>query len=364
MAKPVWQTASGNLGTKSEGIYFSTQLVATDADGDTVNYTVISGSLPAGVFLGTTGNLAGTPTEVGFLSEHKFVVRATAGTDVADRSFTMFIDGEDAPTWITDTGQIAVVYDGSYLNFQLVASDPDNDIKNYKIIEGELPPGVNLLEESGLLRGVVLPVPTDTFDSTQVGWDGAEWSATQSWDQIVNLGSLDRTYQFTVRVSDGAAFADRIFNIGVSGTDGKLVDSDLVSADTTIVDASASDIRPLYFTTNSHLGDYIHENYYIINIDVVDPEETFGTANDTVVSYALTSGSLPPSLKLDPLVGEVFGTIDRQLEAETTYTFTVGATKSGTGYTDHTYSKTFTLTVRGAAYGTVTFDQVEEELVI
>ena len=70
------------------------------------------------------------------------------------------------------------------------------------------------------------------------------------------------------------------------------------------------------------------------------------------------------SLKLDPLVGEVFGTIDRQLEAETTYTFTVGATKSGTGYTDHTYSKTFTLTVRGAAYGTVTFDQVEEELVI
>ena len=84
MAKPVWQTASGNLGTKSEGIYFSTQLVATDADGDTVNYTVISGSLPAGVFLGTTGNLAGTPTEVGFLSEHKFVVRASAGYDVAD----------------------------------------------------------------------------------------------------------------------------------------------------------------------------------------------------------------------------------------------------------------------------------------
>ena len=229
---------------------------------------------------------------------------------------------------------------------------------------GELPPGVSLLEDSGLLRGVVLPVPTDTFDSTQVGWDGAEWSATQTWDKIVNLGSLDLTYQFTVRVSDGAAFADRIFSIGVSGTDGKLVDSDIVSADTSIIDASASDIRPLYFTTNSHLGDFTHENYYIINIDVVDPDETFGVANDTTLSYAVTSGSLPPSLKLDPLVGELFGTLDRQLEAEKNYTFTVGVTKSGTGYTDHTYSKTFTLTVQGAAFGTVTFDQVEQELVI
>ena len=46
----------------------------------------------------------------------------------------MFIDGEDAPTWITDPGQIAVVYDGTFLNFQLVASDPDNDIKKFIVI--------------------------------------------------------------------------------------------------------------------------------------------------------------------------------------------------------------------------------------
>jgi len=364
MAKPRWETASGNLGTISEGIYYSKQLVASDTDGDSVSYQTIAGSLPKGIFLGTSGKLQGTPTEVGELTENKFVVRATAGTDVADRSFKLFIEGDDAPTWVTGTGNIATLYDGTYLNFQLIANDSDSDIKNYKVIEGQLPPGINLLSESGILRGVCLPVPVSLFDSSQFGWDGTAWSDTQSWDQIVDRASLDKTYQFTVRVSDGARYADRIFNIGVSGTGGKTVDSNVVLASTNIVDTSASDIRPLYFTTQSDLGRYVHENYYIVKIDVVDPEDVFGLANNTVITYAITSGTLPPSMKFDPTNGEVFGNIKRNLSAETTYTFTIGATKTGTGYTAETYSKTFTMTVEGVGFGTLTFNTVETELVI
>jgi hypothetical protein len=364
MAKPSWETASGNLGTISEGIYYSKQLVASDADGDSISYQTIAGSLPKGLFLGTTGKLQGTPTEVGDLTENKFVVRATAGTDIADRSFKIFVEGDDAPTWVTNIGNIATLYDGTYLNFQLVANDSDSDIKNYKVIEGQLPPGITLLEESGILRGVCLPVPISLFDSSQFGWDGTAWSDTQTWDQIVDKDSIDKTYQFTVRASDGARHADRIFSIGVSGSGNGLTDNGEVLASTTLVDASASDIRPLYFTTQSDLGRYIHENYYVVKIDVVDPEDAFGIANDTVISYAITSGSLPPGMKFDPTNGEVFGNITRNLSAETTYTFTIGATKTGTGYTTETYSKTFTMTVQGVGFGTLTFNAVSSELVI
>ena len=83
-----------------------------------------------------------------------------------------------------------------------------------------------------------------------------------------------------------------------------------------------------------------------------------------MISYAITSGSLPPGMKFDPTNGEVFGNITRNLSAETTYTFTIGATKTGTGYTTETYSKTFTMTVQGVGFGTLTFNAVSSELVI
>ena len=45
-------------------------------------------------------------------------------------------------------------------------------------------------------------------------------------------------------------------------------------------------------------------------------------------------------------------------------TQTQRATKTGTGYTTETYSKTFTMTVQGVGFGTLTFNAVSSELVI
>ena len=99
---PTWGTSAGNLGTKAignTGTHFT--LSATDADGDTIAYTVYSGSLPTGTSLNSsTGVISGTIS--GSASTFSFTVRATANTKTVDRSFQItteltnyFGDGSD-----------------------------------------------------------------------------------------------------------------------------------------------------------------------------------------------------------------------------------------------------------------------------
>ena len=99
---PVWQTSAGALSgmTIADGNQ-SVTVSATDADGDTITYSVLSGSLPNGTSLNTsTGVISGT---VGSTAQtYSFTLRATANSVNADRAFTIattetnyFGDGSD-----------------------------------------------------------------------------------------------------------------------------------------------------------------------------------------------------------------------------------------------------------------------------
>jgi len=99
---PVWQTSAGALSnmTIADGNQ-SVTVSATDADGDTVTYSLLSGSLPNGTSLNSsTGVISGT---VGSTAQtYSFTIRATANGINADRSFTIatnetnyFGDGSD-----------------------------------------------------------------------------------------------------------------------------------------------------------------------------------------------------------------------------------------------------------------------------
>jgi hypothetical protein len=92
---PTWSTAAGSLGTFNHtartGISLSTS--ATDADGETVAYSVQSGSLPGGLSLNTsTGAITGNATAVGSNTTSSFTLRATAGGKTADRAFSITIN--------------------------------------------------------------------------------------------------------------------------------------------------------------------------------------------------------------------------------------------------------------------------------
>jgi hypothetical protein len=81
-----WSTGA-TLPEYSPGTAYSTTLVATDADGLSLTYSVTSGSLPSGLALSSSGVISGTPGTSGNAS---FTVTATdSGNNTASRAFTM-----------------------------------------------------------------------------------------------------------------------------------------------------------------------------------------------------------------------------------------------------------------------------------
>ena len=183
MATPVWTTTAGKLATFAEDSTYSLQLEANDpvADGDStaIIYSVIAGSLPTGMSVTSTGLLTGTPAQVAKRTLYTFVVRATAGTQITDRTFSLDIEGQDAPVFTTSSGTLQLddstrvglywVLDGEHVNFQFQATDLDTRAGaslKFEIITGILPPGLTL-SESGLLSGTC-ELTNDYFeDSTR-----------------------------------------------------------------------------------------------------------------------------------------------------------------------------------------------------
>ena len=85
---PTWSTSAGSLGSVVIGDSQTKTVTATDAEGDTVVYSKISGSFPTGMTLNTsTGAISGTVG--GSASTYNFDMRATAGSKTADRSFSI-----------------------------------------------------------------------------------------------------------------------------------------------------------------------------------------------------------------------------------------------------------------------------------
>jgi len=86
---PSWQTASGSLGSILEdatGNHFTVS--ATDSDGDTVAYSLQSGSLAGLSLNSSTGVISGNPTDVSSDTTNSFTLRATANSKTADRAFS------------------------------------------------------------------------------------------------------------------------------------------------------------------------------------------------------------------------------------------------------------------------------------
>ena len=87
---PIWSTSAGSVATPYAGQSASSTLSATDPDGQSISYSVVSGSLPSGISLNSsTGALTGTYPTVGSLTTYPFTVRATANSQTVDRAFSI-----------------------------------------------------------------------------------------------------------------------------------------------------------------------------------------------------------------------------------------------------------------------------------
>ena len=113
MTAPVWSTPAGFLGTYTQQIQFiatgSNITLALQTDVPNSTFSIISGSLPSGLHIYPgNGIIYGTPFYTNQLVTSEFVVRASNSEGVADRTFSIDIEGPTAPTWVTNNGLLAV----------------------------------------------------------------------------------------------------------------------------------------------------------------------------------------------------------------------------------------------------------------
>jgi hypothetical protein len=301
---------------------------------------VIAGSLPAGMQVTSTGLLTGTPAEVAKRTLYTFVVRATAGTTITDRTFSLDVQGADTPVFTTASGQLQLddstsvglfwVIDGSSVSLQMQATDTDTASGQtlvYEIMQGSLPPGITM-SKTGLVSGIVALTDDQRF-GVRGGYDGSgtddEFDGT--YDRTVTTKSISKNFDFIVRVSDGTSFVEQNNSIFVYSADFWRVSNTAILIDKTEIDGTAltmdfSASRRPVFRTGSDLGTFRHDNAVVIKIDVEDFDPLQGD-----LEYSIQSGALPAGVSIDINSGELYGQLTRQSAVEVNYNFTVRANR-------------------------------------
>lgn len=342
-----WVTPAGDLGTIPETVTYSLQLAATS--NLPLSFRILAGSLPVGLRMDSNGLITGTPHEVNKETTSKFVIRASTADDIADRTFTITVDGMDAPAWVTPSGFLPIgvlgteyVLDNSYVNYQLEATDSDTlagDKLTYRLLPnaGQFPPGLTLTSD-GRIVGFTQPIPATQFQKALSGYDTTPWDsipldhveqlATGFDDYLYDVGTYDysevnttqkrlnRVYTFSVEVSDGFNSVSRMFKIHVVPDD-------------FLVENNINYQRTPIWITEPYLGRIRANNNITILLDVYDPPSLPG-----LMSYFLvptnpdnTPSTLPPGLQFDSLTGDLSGSIPKQYPVTTRYEFTVMAVK-------------------------------------
>jgi hypothetical protein len=321
-----WITPAGSLGLVSERLPVNIPLSATSDLGD-ITLTIISGTLPRGLRL-AEGVILGSPVELKVYTESRFVIRASDGVDLEDRTFSIGVDGSDAPFWLTREGFLNVgpaqayfVLDNAYIDFQLEASDQDlsaGDILEFYLVPngGQLPPGLSLSID-GVISGFTdpifaleyLPYPWGGYDTTpldivpldfvEARSNGFDTFLYDNVDYDYNEPSyiprrLSRVYNFVVAVTDGISTENRLFKIYVVTEEFLKSDNSIVQVDTNLFQADSSSNRTPIWITESNLGKFRANNYVTLFLDVYNPPSLTGTITFFLLAtnpgtYRLTS---------------------------------------------------------------------------
>lgn len=385
----IWTKPSGTkLAVLQENITTTVNLPVDSS----ATLSLISGKLPPGLRLKGT-QVFGTPKEVPRETIFRFVLRAVLNGEQSDRTYSIEIQGADAPVWQTkeDLLQVGInntyyVLDSSPVDFQLVAKDLDTSAGQrlrYFIGNGDghLPPGITLTED-GRLVGVVDPIlalekeanrgeydsekfdrnPYDFSVKSSNGFDSFYYDVTDTkYDYSVPTNvprKLNRFYQFTVTVSDGDTTARRQFRIYVVGDDFFHADTTIMQVGTGIFSADNTFIRTPIWLTPRDLGYRRSNNYVTLYLDIIDTNTLTG-----VVTYELLSTNdddspsvLPPGMSLDATTGEIAGQIPYQPSITKEYKFTINAKRFTANSLEETESsKTFIVKLLGEVDSTITW---------
>ena len=374
-----WTTPAGFLTTATENVYFSTSIQASGTD---TEYKVISGQLPAGISVSSTGTISGIPGYVLDNKTSRFVVRAYNNTQANDRTFKIDVKGPDDPQWTTNSvtatftistststltasntvtiiGTVSQTLVGGYLplgingdayivNNQWVdftlesipVEAPSSTVVSYSLVSGQLPPRLTL-SKSGRIYGFY----NDKF-------------ITSNSDNYSYYISQPKAYKFSISSNDGAV--DTIKEFTVIGVHPDIFRADnLLKFSQSILDisllrANVSYLQPPQFLNGTDLGAFRSNNNLDQPVTAYDPRPETGAVTYSIITGTTAYTSLPPGLELDPATGYLFGYLPYQPAYATDYTVTVAATKHDKISTSTiVVLNTFTMTVKGEVESTI-----------
>lgn len=245
MTNPIWINDS-NLGRYYSYVPISIQLIANAIlPATTVTYSLISGLLPNGLVLTSSGYIQGTISNVNsnVNSTLTLIIRATDNLgNFTNKTFTIqFYNRLTPPTWVTPSGSLGSFPSLNPLVVQLSAN-PSLPAVNvvYTLLSGSLPPGVTM-NEDGLITG------TPTLVTQEV------------------------TSTFAVRATDNYQnIRDRTFSISISGS-----------------------AIPSFTTPAGNLLTTWDSLWISLPLTYTNPDPT------NPVTVKLTQGSLPPGLEIN-----------------------------------------------------------------
>ena len=118
-AKPVWSTSAGSLGQVIEGANANITVAATDPESDTIAYSETTSNLSGAGFSlnSSSGLISGTAAAVSGDTTTSFTLRATAGGQTTDRSFSIITankDGTSAARALQYGSEVITAQGGSF----------------------------------------------------------------------------------------------------------------------------------------------------------------------------------------------------------------------------------------------------------
>jgi alpha-tubulin suppressor-like RCC1 family protein len=341
---PVWTTTS--LTDVASGSAYSVQLVATNA----VSFAVKTGTLPTGLSLSSGGLLSGTPSASGTFS---FTITATgnATNALTDQALTQIV--ATTPTWTTGAALLSTAQSVAY-SFALVATDAL--VTGYSLLSGTLPAGVTLGTD-GTLSGTPTAASTYNFTvrvrsvlSASIFADRAfslttvplpVWSSPAA-GALTDLptGAAIATVNFVA--TDGLMYA---VQTGTLPTGLALSSGGALTGTPTAAGSFSFTVRATGNAANATADRAFSQIVAAVPVwttgaglaDIPDSTAvSFQFVATSAVSYALTSGSLPPGLSLSS-GGLLTGTAGTTLA---TYSFTIRATgSSAVAFADQAFTQ-------------------------
>lgn len=238
MALPKWITPAGDLGIIPETEYYQYTLDAYDPSAGTLVYSRVSGRLPPGIQVVSTGRLQGIPvSELGGDQnvEYTFTVRVknTTTNGIADRTFSLTVTNVNPPIINVPTRNsfLGLFLDGTEYTEQLEAIEatPGADLV-WTLKSGDLPPGLTL-SSTGVLSGYFKPVPSSAPGSDP-DWDDSTWDFLD-WD--TSLYAIKKRFTFTIQVTDGVNIDLSTYTLDVYPRSFLTADRDDITVDLTLL---------------------------------------------------------------------------------------------------------------------------------